>query len=219
MLMVRQASLGERAMTTAQHWTEPTAPMAHRDTIVLDYLGALWAETQDLAPELRDELMSTVADFIAARRVGGDDDPEAVLRRLGPPEAIAAAARRGRMPPHLRLPAFAPPAPARASTTGPAEFVAIALLTGGAVVLPFFGPVAGMLLVHGSPRWSPAQKAVAWALAGAPVLLGMVLAVGAALFMGGAEALGLAYLAMISGPFIAGLSLLPELARRPSPSR
>lgn len=205
-------------MTTAQQWTEPTAPMAHRDTIVLDYLGALWAETQDLAPELRDELMSTVADFIAARRVGGEDDPEAVLRRLGPPEAIAAAARRGRMPPHLRLPALRPPAPAPAATTtaGPAEYVAVALLTGGAVVLPFFGPLAGMLLVHGSPKWSAAQKAVAWALAGAPILLGMVFAVGAALFMGGAEALGLAYLAMVTGPFVAGLALLPELARRPS---
>jgi hypothetical protein len=192
--------------------------MAHRDVIVLDYLGALWAETQDLAPELRDELLSTVADFIAARRVGGDDDPEAVLRRLGPPEAIAAAVRRGRMPPHLRLPAPPPPVPPVVRpSTGPAEFVAIALLTGGAVVLPVVAPLAGMLLVHGSPRWSPVQKAAAWALAGAPALLGMVLAIGAALFMGGAEAIGLAYLAMITGPFVAGLSLLPELARRHHP--
>jgi hypothetical protein len=95
--------------------------------------------------------------------------------------------------------------------------VAIALLTGGAVVLPVVAPLAGMLLVHGSPRWSPVQKAAAWALAGAPALLGMVLAIGAALFMGGAEAIGLAYLAMITGPFVAGLSLLPELARRHHP--
>jgi uncharacterized membrane protein len=204
-------------MTTAQHWSEP-APVAHSDTIVLDYLGTLWAETQDLAPELRDELMSTVADYIAARRMAGTEDPESILRRLGPPEAIAAAVRRGRMPPHLRLPTVEPPAPPPVAA-GPAEYVAIALLTGGAVVLPVFAPLAGMLLVHGSPRWSPVQKAAAWALAGAPVLLGMILAFGAVLFASGAEMLGLAYLAMITGPFIAGLSLLPELARRPARTR
>jgi hypothetical protein len=200
-------------MTTAEYWSEP-APMAHSDTIVLDYLGALWAETHDLAPELRDELMSTVADFIAARRVAGDEDPEAVLRRLGPPEAIAAAVRRGRMPPHLRLPPVRRPSAPPRPSSGPAEFVAVALLTGGAVVLPVFAPLAGMLLVHGSPRWSPAQKAAAWALAAAPVLFGLMFAVGAALFAGGAEVLALAYLTMVAGPFIAGLSLIPELSRR-----
>jgi uncharacterized membrane protein len=207
-------------MTAAQHWSEP-APMAHSDTIVLDYLGALWAETQDLAPELRDELMSAVADFIAARRAAGEDDPEVILRRLGPPEAIAASVRRGRMPPHLRLPATPPPSPPAPAppATGPAEYVAIGLLTGGAVVVPIFGPLAGMLLVHGSPKWSPVQKAAAWALAGAPILLGVVITFGAVLFAGGAEALGLAYLAMIIGPFVAGLSLLPELARRAAPPR
>src|SRR5690349_10472788 len=102
--------LGEQ-MTAAQHWSD-TAPLAHSDTLVLDYLGALWAETDDLAPELRDELMSTVADYIARRRVAGEDDPEVILRRLGPPEAIAASVRRGRMPPHLRLPVARTPVPA-----------------------------------------------------------------------------------------------------------
>ncbi len=38
---------------------------ADADVIVLDYLAALWAESEDLSPDLRDELMTTVADYIA----------------------------------------------------------------------------------------------------------------------------------------------------------
>jgi uncharacterized membrane protein len=203
-------------MTAAQHWSD-TAPLAHTDTIVLDYLGALWAETDDLAPELRDELMSTVADYIAMRRAAGEDDPELILRRLGPPEAIAAAVRRGRMPPHLRLPGAPPPARPGGAPAGHLEYAGIALLTGGAVVLPVVAPLAGMLLVSGSPRWTPVQKTAAWVLAGVPVLIGLMFVLGALLSMGGAGPFALGYLAMIAGPFVAGLSLLPGLARRPTP--
>ena len=191
--------------------------MAHSDTLVLDYLGAIWAETDDLAPELRDELMSTVADYIAMRRMAGGEDPEGILRRLGPPEAIADSVRRGRMPPHLRLPAVRANVPAPDQNPGAPEYAGIALLTGGAVLLPVVAPLAGMLLVTGSPRWSPTQKTAAWVLAGMPVLLGLMLTLGALVFMGGAEMLGLAYVAMVAGPFVAGLSLLPGLARRALP--
>ena len=45
-----------------------TAPLAHTDVIVLDYLAALWAQSEDLSPQQRDDLMSTVADYIQARR-------------------------------------------------------------------------------------------------------------------------------------------------------
>jgi uncharacterized membrane protein len=190
--------------------------MAHGDTLVLDYLGAIWAETDDLAPELRDELMSTVADYIAMRRAAGENDPEVILRRLGPPEAIAAAVRRGRMPPHLRLPVVHAPVPAADTRSAAGEYAGIALLTGGAVLLPVIAPLAGMLLVSGSPRWSPVQKTAAWVLAGMPVLLGVMLTLGA-LAVGGAEMLWLAYFAMIVGPFVAGLSLLPGLTRRTLP--
>ncbi|HEV7963518.1 MAG TPA: hypothetical protein VGP57_13345 [Actinoplanes sp.] len=203
-------------MTAAQHWSD-TAPLAHTDTLVLDYLGALWAETDDLAPELRDELMSTVADYIAMRRAAGEEDPELILRRLGPPEAIAAAVRRGRMPPHLRLPAMPPPVRTGGAPSGHLEYAGIALLTGGAVVLPVVAPLAGMLLVSGSPRWTPVQKTAAWVLAGVPVLIGLMFVLGALLFMGGAGPFALGYLSMIAGPFVAGLSLLPGLARRPTP--
>jgi hypothetical protein len=204
-------------MTSVPHHYD-TTPLAHSDVLVLDYLAALWGASDDLAPELRDELMTTVADYIAMRRTSAADpleDPRHILHRLGPPEALAAAARRGRMPAHLRRPAVpAPlPPPAAGSSSGP-EFAGIALLTAGSVVLPVISPLAGLMLVSGSPRWSPAQKTAAWVLAGLPVLLGFVMVLAAAFFGGRPEVLLLSYLAMVAGAIIAGLSLLPGLTAR-----
>jgi len=204
-------------MTSVPHHYD-TTPLAHTDGLVLDYLAALWGASEDLLPELRDELMTTVADYIALRRTSVADpvdDPRLILQRLGPPESLAAAARRGRMPAHLRRPvAPAPLPPPAAVPSGNLEYAGIALLTAGSVVLPVISPLAGLLLVSGSPRWSPAQKAAAWVLAGLPVLLGFVLVLAAAFLGGGAEALVLAYLAMVAGAIIAGLTLLPGLAAR-----
>lgn len=204
-------------MTSVPHHYD-TTPLAHSDVLVLDYLAAVWGASEDLAPELRDELMTTVADYIAMRRTSVADpleDPRHILHRLGPPDALVAAARRGRMPAHLRRPAAPAPLPPPAVTpSAHLEYAGIALLTAGSVVLPVICPLAGLLLVSGSTRWSPAQKTAAWVLAGLPVLLGFVMVLAAATFGGGAEALLLAYLAMVAGAIIAGLSLLPGLAAR-----
>lgn len=207
-------------MTSVPHHHD-TTPLAHTDVLVLDYLAAVWGASEDLAPELRDELMTTVADYIAMRRTSAADpleDPRHILHRLGSPEALVASVRRGRMPAHLRRPAVPaplPPEPA-ARPSGHLEYAGIALITAGSVVMPVVSPLAGLLLVSGSPRWSPAQKAAAWVLAGLPALLGFVLVL-AALAMGGGgggEALFLAYLGMVGGAIIAGLSLLPGLTAR-----
>jgi uncharacterized membrane protein len=202
-------------MTSAPDRT-PTAPLAHQDVLVLDYLAALWAATEDLPPDLRDELMSTAAEYIAARRAaaGPVDDTALIVRRLGPPEDLAAAVRRGRLPVHLTAvtapPPAAPTAPAPARATG--DHAGIALLTAGALVLPVLGPLAGMLLVTASDRWSPMQKAAAWVLTTGSVPFGMlVLALTAE---GGAWfALVLAYLATACGSAVAGLTLVPGLSR------
>ncbi|WP_433795550.1 HAAS signaling domain-containing protein [Actinoplanes sp. CA-252034] len=87
-----------------------TAPPAHDDVLVLDYLASLWAAAGDLPPETRDELMNTVAGYIAMRRDLADD-PSRVIDRLGPPDQLVAAVRRSGAPTHLRLPA--PSAPPR----------------------------------------------------------------------------------------------------------
>jgi hypothetical protein len=204
-------------MTSVPHHYD-TTPLAHTDGLVLDYLAALWGASEDLAPELRDELMTTVADYIALRRTSVADpveDPRHILQRLGPPESLVAATRRGRMPAHLRRPvAPAPLPPPAAAPSGGLEYAGIALLTAGSVILPVVSPLAGLLLVSGSPRWSPAQKTAAWVLAALPVLLGFVMVLAAATLGGGPEALLLAYLAMVAGAIIAGLSLLPGLAAR-----
>ncbi|MEV4642284.1 hypothetical protein AB0J80_33535 [Actinoplanes sp. NPDC049548] len=201
-------------MTSGPYSTD-TAPLAHTDALVLDYLAALWAATDDLEPELRDELMTTVADYIALRRSvsgGPVEDPAQILRRLGSPESLAAAARRGRVPAHLRRPVPAPAVPAAPSSG--AEYAGLALLTAGAVVLPVLGPFAGMLLISGSPRWSAAHKTAAWVLAAGPALLGFALVVLAVMLGGGPDTLVVAYLMTLAGGFVAALCLLPGLSAR-----
>lgn len=205
-------------MSTAHH-RETTAPLAHVDVVVLDYLAALWAETEDLPPDVRDELMATVADYIAMRRGAGIDpldDAEQIVRRLGAPEALAAAARRGRLPAHLRAPVVHN-APAVVGPAGHGDFVAVVLLTVGAVVLPVITTLAGLLLVTGSGRWSVAQKAAAWVLSGGTAFAALLCLLLTVLRAEGSELLVLGYLAATSGSFVAGLTLIPGLCtpRRP----
>ena len=207
-----------------------TAPLAHTDVIVLDYLAALWAQSDELSPEMRDELMTAVADYIAARRTAPSqrmDDPAAIISRLGPPEALVeATARRGQVPPHIRLPALVlpPPVPApmapphRATPGGPAEYAAIGMLTAGTFVLPVLSPLAGMLLATASPHWTPAQKTAGWALTAASIAVGAVLTLAiAALGVGGGggAALLLIYLVMCGGSVLAGALLLSGLRSGP----
>ncbi|MEV6304772.1 hypothetical protein AB0M02_35545 [Actinoplanes sp. NPDC051861] len=185
-----------------------TAPLAHTDTLVLDYLAALWAATEDLSPESRDDLMSTVANYITLRRDLAED-PALVLGRLGPPEQLAAAVRRGGMPTHLRLPAVRVPAPAPSpSAGGGPEHAAITLLMAGTFVLPVVAPAAGLLIATGSANWTPAQKAAAWILtmgsaAGALMFALMLAGFGS----GGGVFFLMLYLGCCAGSVAAGLTL------------
>lgn len=197
-----------------------TAPLAHADVIVLDYLAALWAESDDLSPELRDELMTTVADYIAMRRTATSDpiaDPQQIVGRLGPPEALVASVRRGRMPTHLRLPVPPPPRPVPrvAGPSGPADPTAVALLMAGPFVLPLVSTLAGMVMVSASPRWPVANKAGAWVLAVGSTFGALVLAgITAAFSYDSGLGVVVAYLALAAGSAITGATLLPGLAGR-----
>ena len=200
--------------------TADTAPLAHADVIVLDYLAALWAESDDLSPELRDELMTTVADYIAVRRAATSDpiaDPGQIVGRLGPPEALVASVRRGRMPTHLRLPV--PPAPRPAprvpAPSGPADPTAVTLLMAGPLLLPLISTLAGMVMVSASPRWPVANKAGAWVLAVGSTFGAFILgALAAAASHDSGLGVVVAYLALAAGSAITGATLLPALVGR-----
>lgn len=188
------------------------APLAHADTLVLDYLAALWAAGDDLTPEARDELMTTVTGYIAMRTdLAGD--PARVLSRLGPPEQLVDAVRRGGMATHLRLPAMtpAPSAPAPVAGGG-AEHAAVALLVAGGFVLPVLAPGAGMLIATGSSSWTPMQKAAGWMLTTGSAAGALLVALVVAGFDSGLGLLVL-YLGACAGSVIAGLSMLAGLRR------
>jgi hypothetical protein len=200
-----------------------TAPLAHTDVIVLDYLAALWAQSEDLSPQQRDELMNTVADYISARRMAASsplEDAAAIVQRLGPPEALVEAVRRGQLPPHIRLPAlipppFPPPSIPVARAGGAAEYTAVGMLTVGAFIVPVVAPVAGMLLASASPHLAPAEKAIGWTLTAGSAAAGAVLLLFfATISVGTGAALMLVYLAMCVGPLAAGVNLLGALRRR-----
>lgn len=186
-----------------------TAPPVHDDVLVLDYLAALWAAADDLPPETRDDLMNTVAGYIAMRRDLAEE-PARVLSRLGPPEQLVAAVARSGTPTHLRLPVAPSPPPAvvAAARPGGSERAAVALLVGGVFVLPLVSQAAALLIATRSPRWTPGAKAAAWLLAGGP-LAGAVLVLGALLGVSPATGLGfvLIYLASCAGAVAAGLTL------------
>jgi hypothetical protein len=124
------------------------------------------------------------------------------------------------MPAHLRLPALiVAPAPGRPATTtrgGGAEFTAVGLLTAGALVLPGFAPVAGMLLATGSPHWTGVQKSVGWILTAGSAGFGLLLALLFGAFTAGGSsgpALFVLYLVMSVGSVAAGVTMLNNLRR------
>jgi hypothetical protein len=191
------------------------APLAHTDGIVLDYLAALWARSDELSPEQRDDLMSTVADYIAVRRTS-IDDPAEIIRRLGAPDDLVAATARGRIPAHVRLPALvtSPPPAVPVAAPGGLEYTSIGLLTVGSFLLPVVSPIAGMLLATGSGQWTAAQKATGWLLTAGSGVAGVMFAL---IFAGMPFTSGLAvflvYLVMCAGPTIAGVRLQQEMRR------
>jgi hypothetical protein len=168
--------------------------------VVREYLGRLHAAGWGLQPARREELVAEVSEHISealrAERAagnGGEVVVRNVLERLGPPEDIVRAETEPHQyEPHQHGPdrygaAGAPPtgyppvgalgtqvgpatAYARPSVWGPVEIVAVLLLSVGGLVLPIVGPLAGIVFVWVSDRWTGRQKIVGTLLGLLPVL-------------------------------------------------
>jgi hypothetical protein len=81
--------------------------------------------------------------------------------------------------------------------------------------MPVVSPLAGLVIVSSSPRWTSAQKSAAWVLAAGGAVAGLFFFVlAAAITADAGVGLVLAYLAMVTGSVIAGLALIPGLAAR-----
>ncbi|TDW23573.1 HAAS signaling domain-containing protein [Kribbella kalugense] len=127
------------------------------DRLVDAYLNELATEAAELPAGRRDELLADMKAHIAEARAGGatsEDEIREVLRRLGRPSEIVAAATDGlvrvEVPPRLR----------------PRDFVAVGLLLVAPYLLSFSGLVAvigwgiGVGLLWTSNRWTVVWKLV-----------------------------------------------------------
>lgn len=129
--------------------------------LVRDYLGRLDAASLLLSPGRRDELRAEVAEHIdAALAEAGTRDEVTVrnvLERLGRPEEIAAADAD----PVAGAPQSMPMPQVTGASWGAVEILAILFLTLGSIVLPFVGPVIGLVFTWGSRQWTTREKAIA----------------------------------------------------------
>jgi uncharacterized membrane protein len=135
------------------------------ELLVADYLRDLEAAASHLSPDQRSELVSEVRDHIelALAEAGRADEAtvRTVLERLGSPEETVAetvetapTSRGAAKPAEPRVAAVS-------SRPMSAETKALLLLTVGAVVLPFVGPLLALWFVSASTRWTLAQKRTA----------------------------------------------------------
>ena len=148
------------------------------NALIDEYIGRLRAAAGRLTVDRCAELVDEVREHISAAlaEVGQRDEATVrnILERLGQPEDIVAAEAE----PDGPAPAWAtaPKTPAVAlDRWGGVEVVALLLLTVGAVLLPFVGPLLGLVFVWLSTRWTPRQKAIATAIVVILLVLPVVL--------------------------------------------
>ena len=135
------------------------------NVVVRDYLGRLEAAAWPLPVARRTELIGEVREHIdaALSEAGSRDEVTMrnILERLGPPEEIVAAEAES---------GAAAPLPTGGQSVGAAmavpswsaiEIIAVLLLTLGAVFVPFFGPIVGLVFVWASTRWTRREKLIA----------------------------------------------------------
>jgi hypothetical protein len=134
------------------------------DPRVTDYLDRLRTAASALPDDRRAELVDDVRGHIElallADDAGDASTVQTILTRLGSPEEIVAAEIDAEpVIPAIVSPTASPPPPRRPHAT--VEFKALFLLTIGAVVLPFIGPLIALGYVWASARWTTVQKRTA----------------------------------------------------------
>jgi HAAS len=134
------------------------------DPLVTDYLDRLRAAAASLPLDRRGELVDDVRGHIEMALTTDDGDEtvvDTVLARLGSPEEIVAAEIEAEPVPAAMeaTPGSAPVLRRRPHAT--VEFKAFLLLTVGAVVLPFIGPLIAVGYIGASARWTTVQKRTA----------------------------------------------------------
>ena len=135
------------------------------DVVVRDYLGRLEAAAWPLPVARRAELIGEVREHIdAAMSEAGNRDEVTVrniLERLGPPEEIVAAEAESGAAAALPIGGQPVGTVVAVPSWGGIEIIAVLLLTLGAVFLPFFGPILGLVFVWASTRWTRREKLIA----------------------------------------------------------
>jgi hypothetical protein len=126
------------------------------DKLVERYLKHLEVELDDLPRDRRREIVDEIAGHIAEARAGLEPETEAdvrnILEGLGDPADIAEDARE-------RF-EVEPPRPAPPFKPGWMEIGALILLLIGAIVLPLFGWLIGVVLLWVSNAWNLRDKVI-----------------------------------------------------------
>jgi uncharacterized membrane protein len=182
--------------------------MTSTDTIVADYLDTLRAELATVPEAVANEVLDDISEHIAGARADLPTETEAavrdILHRLGPPAAIAAAAREGQPVRPMAAP-------------GLVEYLVFAALVVGPFVIPVLLPVLGAVLASYSRWWTRGEKTFAWCMTLLPLVV--TAAVGAAAALADVYkavwVLGIVGLGGITvGPLVAAVVLFVRLKRR-----
>jgi hypothetical protein len=149
------------------------------EALVREYLARLEAAAAALPQDRRDDLARDVRQHIesALAEAGRADEVtvRSIIERLGPVDEIVAAevaAATAAPPPFSGSEAALAQ---RGSPWGAVEIIALLLLTLGAVVLPFIGPLVGLVFVWASARWTTRQKLFATLIVVVLLILPVVL--------------------------------------------
>jgi hypothetical protein len=145
--------------------------------LVQDYLARLDRASAGLPPETRAELLADLTAHLdsALGPDSTDVDVRNALQELGTPEDVAASAYDGlgSAPAHPAAPVPGSavwPAPPP-SPWGPVEIIAVIGLTAGTFLVPFVGPLVGLVMAWVSDKWSRKEKVIATVLTIAPAFV------------------------------------------------